>query len=112
MFYIPNNLLNDNYTYHINNDSIIINTHTNCTTQDGIESCDCIDLYPHLNYLYSNSYTCSTNDYNSTINNNYLSNNFIYRTDFPQILFMVLFACIIVYLIPFKIYTRLFRRWA
>lgn len=112
MFYIPKDLLSTNYTYYINNDTITIRTRNNCYYNYQTEYCDCRDLFPKLNYVYSNTYSCASSSYSHTINNNYLSDNFIYRTDFPQIIFLVLFAFIILYLIPFKIFTRLFRRWS
>ena len=40
-----------------------------------------------------------------------ITNDFYYRTDFDSILVIFLIMCIFIFLVPFKIFTRFFRRF-
>lgn len=111
MYYIPDIYLNSNYTYYLNNHIITIRTNNNCWYQYQTQYCDCYDTDPTLNYITTNAYSCTTQNYRQ-LDYNKLSNNIIYRNDFNNILFICLFVMIFTYLIPYKILTRLFRRWA
>lgn len=110
MYYIPTNLLNSNYTYYLNNHNITIRTNNNCYYNYQTQYCDCYDTDPTLNYITTNAYSCSAQSYRQ-LPYNVLSDNFIYRTDFAHIIIIVMFVMIFAYLIPFKMFTRLFRRW-
>lgn len=108
--YLPTEFINSNYTYQIDNDSIIINKHTNCTQGMGINYCDCAIVYPNNDYISTYNYRCIEN---SSYNIDYTSftDDIYYRLDLWKILviFVVLFIFIIY--IPYRIISRLFGRW-
>lgn len=64
--YIPNNKINQNYTYKINGDYITIITNQNCYTNYNTTYCDC-NQYNYKNNVMSETYSCSTNNNNPTI---------------------------------------------
>lgn len=96
MFYVPNNLKNENYTYYISdNNNVIIITNENCYNQFGTNYCDCINLYPNLDYVYSNKYTCSASNYNYSIPYNNITSDYWYRLNIAQIL--IIFTIIVLF---------------
>lgn len=64
--YIPNNYNNQNYSYRINGDNILIITNNNCYTNYNTTYCDC-NTYNYKNNVVSETYACNTNNNNPTI---------------------------------------------
>lgn len=110
--YIPENLKNQNYTYYISNDyTITIRTNENCYTQYQTQYCDCLDLFPKLDYINSNRYSCSVSSYTHTINYNDITSDTWYSLNKLDSLIMFVILAYFIILIPFKIFKRLFGRW-
>lgn len=108
--YIPQDLLNSNYTYVLTpNDYITINTNTNCTSGYNIQ-CTCYRVdYNH--YYRSSAFNCSTNTSSYQIPFDSLTSNIYYRNDFPSIVLMVFCLSIMLIYFPYKMFSRLFGRW-
>ena len=111
MFYIPSNLKNQNYTYYISNSNyIVVRTNDNCYTQYQTTYCDCIDLYPSLDYIYSNRYSCSTSSYSHTIPYDKISNDYWYRLDLDKILVIFIIIVLFSSYFPYKLFKTFRKR--
>lgn len=108
--YLPTDLINSSYSYEINENSIIVNKHTNCTQGQGINYCDCVIVYPNNDYLTTDNYRCYQYS-NANISYTSFTDDVYYRLDLWKILviFIVMFIFIIV--IPWRLLSRLFGRW-
>lgn len=104
MIYIPTNLIDESFSYSINNN--IITVYENCSSNN----CTCVDIYPKLDYNFSEQYNCSSDNVIMLDQNN-ITDNFYYRLDFPSILFIfVVFSFFIIYC-PLAIIRRFFKRY-
>lgn len=110
MHYLPNEFINSNFRYSINNYYYTIRTNRNCYTQYSTTYCDCYDIYYTNSYLQTNAYQCNFNT-TTNINYNNFTDNFYYRYDFDKI--MIIFICIlfILYFFAFKPIQRIMGRW-
>lgn len=109
-FYLPNNLINNAYNYQLSNETIIVHTNRNCYTQYNTTYCDCINVSPRLDYLVSNSYSCS-NNFTNVIDKSQFTNDYMYSVNFPSSLIIATFLIIFFIYLPYKIISRMFGRW-
>lgn len=96
--YIPEDYINENYSYRFNGDYIYIITNNNCYTQYTTTYCDCYD-YNYKNNVMSNSFSCNTNNnypvipYESVSDDinysTYITNNFIYEKGSILLMFIL-----------------------
>lgn len=75
--YVPNSMVNQNYTYKINGDIITIITNNNCYTNYNTTYCDCRQ-YNYKVDLLTENYSCSTNNNNQTIAYTSITNDINY----------------------------------
>lgn len=71
------------------------------------------DYYYNSNYLYNDGVQ-SFSQYTTLpvcLDNNVITNSVYYRNDFDSILIIFLIMCIFCFLIPIKVFLRLFRRF-
>lgn len=71
------------------------------------------DYYYNSNYLYNDGVQ-SFSQYTTLptcLDNNNVTSDYYYRNDFADILIIFLIMCIFCFLIPLKIFLRLFRRF-
>ena len=108
--YIPQEILNPNWGYELNEYYITIHTNENCYQNYNTWYCDCIRLYYDLDYQISNRYACNTN-YSVSIPYNNLSSSYWYRKDIDKVMILFLIFFIFIILFPYKIISRLFGRW-
>lgn len=103
MTYLPTNLINENYYYNYNNNKITI--FKNCISNN----CNCIDVFPDLDYQQSKTYSCelSSNNLDYTI----FTDNFYYRKDFSSILIIFIILSFFILWCPLKIMMRFFKRF-
>lgn len=76
-------------------------------------SSDYRDYYYTSNYVYTDG-NQSWGNYSTLpvcLSTNDLTNDYYYRNDFPQILLMFLIIVIFSFWFPWRILTRMFRRW-
>lgn len=103
--YIETDLLNDNYIYTYENNNIIV--HSNCNNNQ----CDCVNIYPELDYMRSNIYSCILQNNNNIIDYSKLTDNYYYRIDFYKILIIFIIFCFFIIYCPIKILLRFFKRF-
>lgn len=108
--YIPSELLNNNWSYELNDYYFTIHTYENCFNQYNTTYCDCIRLYHSFDYQYSNRFSCS-NNFTTYVPYNNLTSDFWYRIDIDKSLIIFMILAIIIIFIPFKIIGRWFGRW-
>ena len=108
--YLPSQFINNNYRYSISNNSYVIHTNNNCYTQYNTTYCDCYNVYPQLDYINSETYTCTYN-VSTYINSNNFTSDYWYRIDLSNILIIFLILFIVIFNVPFKLIQRLFGRW-
>ena len=108
--YLPNELINSNWGYELNEYYFTIHTNENCYQNYNTWYCDCIRVYHDLDYQYSNRFICS-NNYSVSIPYSNLTSDFWYRKDISNslIIFLVLFLFGIY--LPYRIISRIFGRW-
>lgn len=109
MTYLPSNLINSDYKYQLNGDYFKVITNQNCYTQYNSTYCDCFNVYPHLDYIVSEKSSCNTN-VNSFVTSSSFTDNFYYRVDFPAILIMLFIMSFFILYIPFKVFSKIFRK--
>lgn len=111
MFYLPQDLLNSQWSYYYNNNYFIIRTNRNCVTQYNTQYCDCYNVFQNNNYLVSNPYSCSAPNSQYSLNYSNFTSDKWYRNDLPDtlIVFMIIFIFVIYF--PYKMISRLFGRW-
>ena len=108
--YLPSNLISNNYRYTISNNIITIHTNQNCYTQYSTTYCDCVQVYPQLDYLQSESYSCNYNP-STYLSSSSFTGDYWYRLDLSNILIIFLILFIFIFALPYKIVSRLFGRW-
>lgn len=110
MYYLPEEFINQNYRYSITDDYITIRTNNNCYTNYNNTYCDCYNIYPKMDYMKTDAYSCN---YNSSTNISYTnySSDFWYRQDLSNILIIFTILFIFIILFPYKIVARMFGRW-
>ena len=108
--YMPSDLINSQYTYYLNNNYYVVRTRNNCYYNYNTEYCDCVDVFPMLDYSRSNAYACSTS-YSHTINYDSFTSDYWYRLDIDKILVIFMILAILIIFIPYKIIARWFGRW-
>lgn len=106
--YLPNDYINSNYSYNLDNQYILVNTHTNCFTQYNTTYCDCFRVYPNYNYIKSDTYSCSINNNYNTSYQSFSSNIF----NMPNIAnnFIVYFIIIIIFVYILNKLIGIFRK--
>lgn len=104
MTYLHSDLINENNLYTYQNDTITILS--NCNNN----ICSCVDVYPKLDYIRSNVYTCNSDNIVSIPYNTFTSNE-MYRIDYVLILLMLCIFAFWIIFIPLKILFRFFRRF-
>lgn len=110
MTYLPSAYINSNYKYTANNDYIRVYTNNNCYNQYNSTYCDCLYIYPKLDYLVSETSSCNLSSLNNTISYSNFTDNYYYRIDFVNILLMFFIMSIFIIYIPLKIFSKLFRK--
>lgn len=108
--YMPSDLINSNYTYYLNNNYYVVRTNNNCYNNYNTQYCDCVDVFPMLDYSRSNAYSCSTS-YSHTINYDSFTSDYWYRLDIDKILVIFIILAIVIIIVPYKIISRWFGRW-
>lgn len=96
--YIPNDYVNEHYSYRFNGDYIYIITNNNCYNQYSSTYCDCY-YYNYTNNVMSDSIVCNTNSnypvipyekVSSDINySSYITTNFIYEKGSILLMFIL-----------------------
>lgn len=110
MTYMPNEYINSNYKYKLNNDYYTIITNNNCYTQYNSTYCDCYSVYPKLDYLVSEVSSCNATNVTSYVDSSHFTNDIYYRIDFSNILIMFLIMSIFIVYIPLKLFSKIFRK--
>lgn len=102
--YLPTEFLNKP-CYQINNDYIRVYNSTNVNQQNVI-----YDIYINQDYMVRQS---TSNYSNTTVCDrlNTFTDNVYYRVDFVNIIIIFFVLCLICFILPLKIFTRLFRKW-
>lgn len=108
--FLPTEYINQNYKYTINNDSIRIYTNNNCYNQYNSTYCDCLYVYPKIDYMISETNSCNTSNLTNTISYTNFTDNFYYRIDFVNILIMFTIMSIFIVYLPLKIFSKIFRK--
>lgn len=108
--YMPNELINSNYTYYINNNYITIRTNKNCYNNYNSTYCDCYDIFPNLDYAITNAYSCYSSSTHSISYDNFTS-DYWYRLNIDKSLIIFSIIFIFGFLFPYKIISRCFGRW-
>lgn len=111
MYYLPSNLLNQNYQYYYNNNYFIVRTNQNCYTNYNTQYCDCFNVFQNNAYLVSQSYSCTAPNQQYQIAYNKFTNDQWYRNDLSDGLIIFLIMFIFMIYLPYKICSRLFGRW-
>lgn len=111
MYYLPSQFINNNYLYNINNDYIIIRTNNNCYQQYNTTYCDCYNVYPNLDYMYTTAYSCNYNQSNANIPYSQFTDSYWYRIDLYKSLVMYFIIFLFTFYLGYKIISRLFGRW-
>lgn len=108
MIYVPN--LNDYQCVYVRDNNTIRAYHEKPENNKIISY---VDYYINSNYIYTEgSQTFSQYTTIPTcINSDKLTDSIYYRNDFDSILIILLIMSIFIFLIPFKIICRLFRRF-
>lgn len=104
MIYVPTDYLNKP-CYVINNDYIRVYETTN-TNQSNIV----YDIYINQDYMVKQT---TANYYSNTVCDrlNTYTDSVYYRVDFVNILIMLTIFCIFCFVLPLKVFVRLFRRF-
>ena len=110
MTYLPTEYINSNYKYTSNGESIRIYTNNNCYQNYNSTYCDCIYVYPNLDYLTSEISSCNVSSLSNTISYSTFTDNFYYRIDFVNILIMFTIMAFFIIVIPLKIFSKIFRK--
>lgn len=109
--YMPQNMLNNNWSYEFNNDGYyVIHTRNNCYWNYNTEYCDCYKVYPEYDYLQTNAFACYNGSY-ASLNYNDFTTDYNYRIDIWKIYLLFAIICVFGIIIPFKIISRVFGRW-
>lgn len=100
-----------NYQCIVVRDNNVIRAY-NTTPQNNSNS-NYTDFYytSHYTYTYGNQ---SWNNYSTLptcLSSDYLTSEFWYRSDMPDIMILFLSICFVSFFFPWKIITRIFRRW-
>lgn len=102
--YLPSEYLNKP-CYQVNSNYIRVFETTYNNSSNTI-----YDIYINQDYQVRQG---SANYNSSTVCDhiNTYTDDFYYRTDMPQILLMFFIFCIFIFVLPLKIFLRMFRRW-
>lgn len=102
MTYLPTELINQEYYYNYNNNSITI--YKNCNSNN----CDCVEVFPDLDYQISKTYSCelTSNNLDYTI----FTDNIYYRKDLSSILIIFIILSFFIIYIPLNVFSKLFKR--
>ena len=111
MYYLPTNLINQNYYYNISNNYIVVRTNNNCYQNYQTTYCDCYNVYPQLDYIVTTAYSCNYNQTTQNVAYSSFTDSIYYRIDFYQSLIMFLIIFLFTFYLGFKIISRLFGRW-
>lgn len=103
--YLPQKFINSNYRYTVSDDSILIHTNNNCYTNYNTTYCDCYYIYPKMDYLESQSYSCNYNP-GSYVSYTNFSSDIWYRMDLAYILIIFLILFIFIFKYPLRIIMR------
>lgn len=110
--YMPTNLINQNYRYRISGDYYVVIKNTNCTTNYNTTYCDCVNVFPKLDYLESETYQCSyTSNSSNYIAYTNFTDDFYYRIDIANVLLIFLILFLFIIRLPFRLISRVFGRW-
>lgn len=108
MIYVPE-YSNTNCAYIYNSD--VIRVYNTVPTNNSTVSFR--DYYIKSSYMYNTGFT-TFNNFSSLpvcISSDRITTEVYYRNDFPQILFMFIVFAYISFIIPLKIFGRMFRRY-
>lgn len=111
MTYLPSELINQNYKYRINGDYYVIIKNTNCYNSYNTTYCDCVNVFPRMDYIQSETYSCSSTQSSNYIPYTNFTNDFYYRIDLSNILLIFLVLFIFIIHLPYRIMSRVFGRW-
>lgn len=109
--FLPSEYINSNYRYRINGDYYVVIKDTNCYTQYTTTYCDCVNVFPRLDYISSEVYSCSLSQSSNYVSYDKFSDDFYYRIDLSSILLIFLIFSIFIVYIPYRIMSRIFGRW-
>lgn len=110
--YIPQEYVNENNKYTIDNDTITIITNQNCYNQYNTTYCDCIRYNIKYN-LISETYSCNRNPSNFIIRNEYITSNVndSYRiTNDYKNDYIIMFGTMIIVILVIIMYKKNSRR--
>lgn len=108
--YLPGEFINSNYKYNINEDYIIVKTNNNCYTNYNTSYCDCYYVYPHLDYLSTEAYSCNYSN-SGNISYHSFTSDWVYRSDITDIFIVASIIFMFIFLFVYKPVSRLFGRW-
>lgn len=107
MIYVPDT----NYSCYVVRNEEVIRAYSKSPQHNTTTSYR--DYYFNSNYLYQDGEQ-TFNQYSTLpvcLSNDFITNDFYYRNDFPDILIMFFIISIFVFYIPFKIFSRSLGRW-
>lgn len=108
MIYVPDY---ENYSCIVlNNENVLRAYHTMPTHNSTINY---TDFYFNSNYLYKEGQQ-TFSQYSTLptcLDSDVLTDNYVYRLDFPNILLMFFIISIFVVYLPYRIFSRFFGRW-
>lgn len=107
MIYVPN----DSYSCYVIQDSNTIRAYHSVPHANS--SVVYTDYYVNSHYMERVG-TQNFGNYNFSINcldSSKITSNYYYRNDFDSILIIFFIMCIVVFVIPFKLFSRIFGRW-
>ena len=106
--YVPN--LSD-YSCVVVRDNNTIRAYRTLPTNNS--NVDYVDYYYNSHY-YQNSGTQNFSQYSTLptcISSDYLTSEIYYRNDFPMIIIMICFFVLFGFWFPWRLFTKMFRRW-
>lgn len=95
--YLPEEYLNENYTYYLNGNNILILTNRNCYTNYNTSYCDCITYNPEMKII-TEARSCNTNQNLYEINSNTFIEKDIYNiwNIIPFVLALLFFIALMI----------------
>ena len=103
MFYVPEELINNDNLYSYNGSNQTLTVYSECENNN----CTCTDVYTSLDYLKSEDYLCSMNNVH-VLSSVPTSSNY-YRVDYYISCILFLIMCFTIVYIPVRIVLRFFK---
>lgn len=106
MIYVPDI---DNYDCFVVRDSATIRAYESTPTENTLV--DYRDYFVNSHYLYQDGSEFFEETLPTCISQNEITNDFYYRSDFDSICLIFLTCFLFIFVIPFLLYRRIFRRF-